>query len=326
MTNRPLLLALKELSGYGIACEKLQVEISLAELYFTSEDGHLWNQQYITLKFLVTEILMDNPLRFFLYRNIQLTQAGKIYVENSRELLRIKKNTYAILKDLKNDNYGEITIGVTLGHGIDLFTAVFPGFNKRYPNIAFNLVERPVADQQGLLTRGKLDFGIVVLGELDKDNLEYIPIFQVDLILGISKQHPLSNIGIQNGDVLPSIDLNVFQNETFALMSPNSTMRHIIDPAFATAGFEPKILIESGLVHALAQMVSANLCCTILPHSKGIESRYWDNIAWFRLSPPLRWCTYITHRKNTYLTNAAKYFIQLAQEYGELTKVKLMGV
>lgn len=256
-------------------------------------------------------------------RNIRLTQAGRIYVENSRELLRIKKNTYAILRDLKNEDLGEVTAGVTLGHGIDVFTAVFPRFNKRYPNITFNLLERHVADQQALLTSGKLDFGIVVLGEQDKDNLEYIPVFQEDLILGVSKQHPLAGLARKDGEFLPSIDLSLFRNETFALMFPNSTMRHIIDPAFESAGFKPKILIESGLVHALARMVSANLCCIILPHSKGRDSRFWDSIAWFRLSPPLSWCTYIAYRKNTHLTNAVKYFIQLAKEYGELTKARL---
>ena len=56
--------------------------------------------------------------------------------------MNIKKNTYNILSDMKNNTVGEITLGLTLEHGIDLFTFVFPKFNRRFPGINFHLQER----------------------------------------------------------------------------------------------------------------------------------------------------------------------------------------
>ena len=69
---------------------------------------------------------------------------------------------------MKNNTVGEITLGLTLEHGIDLFTFVFPKFNRRFPGINFHLQERYVAQQHSLIGAGHLDFGLVMLGEQDK--------------------------------------------------------------------------------------------------------------------------------------------------------------
>lgn len=280
-----------------------------AESLFISQSG--LNQYLIKL-----EHELGIQLFYRDKHHLQMTLAGKIYVENAREIMKIKKNTYNILSDMKSNTVGEITLGLTLEHGIDLFTFVFPKFNERYPGINFHLQERYVAQQHSLITAGKLDFGLVMLGEDEKINLEYIPLYQEDMLLGIPLNHPFACQGAAPNGVLPFMDLKQLQNETFALMFPNSTMRNIIDPAFAAAGFKPKILIETGMNHALIKLVTTGLCCTILPHSRALCSPDRDDVAWFKLSPPLRWTTYITYRKNTHLNEASRYFIQLAREYG----------
>ena len=255
--------------------------------------------------------------------HLQMTAAGKVYVENAREILKIKKNTYNILSDMKNNEIGEITLGLTLEHGIDLFTAVFPKFNKRYPGINFHLQERYVADQHNMILAGKLDFGMVMLGENDKVNLEYVPLYEEELILGVPKKHFYAESGGELKPYMPFIDLKLFKEDTFALMFPGSTMRKIIDPAFEAAGFEPNILIETGMNHAMVKLAALGLCCTILPHSRAIHSPERDELSWFRLSPPISWTTYMAYRKNTRLTEAFRYFLELSKEYGKRLEEKM---
>ena len=89
-----------------------------AESLFITQSG--LNQQLIKLE-------QELGIQLF-YRDkhhLQMTAAGKVYVENAREIMNIKKNTYNILSDMKNNTVGEITLGLTLEHGIDLFTFVF---------------------------------------------------------------------------------------------------------------------------------------------------------------------------------------------------------
>ena len=280
-----------------------------AESLFITQSG--LNQQLIKLE-------QELGIQLF-YRDkhhLQVTAAGRIYVENAREIMKIKKNTYNILSDMKNNTVGEITLGLTLEHGIDLFTFVFPKFNRQYPGINFHLLERYVAEQHSMIAAGKLDFGLVMLGEQDKVNLEYIPLYQEEMILGVPKTHPCAGQCAAPGEPMPFMDLKLFKEDTFALMFPNSTMRGIIDPAFAAAGYQPKILIETGMNHALVKLAATGLCCTVLPFSRALCSPDRDAVSWFRLSPPISWTTYITYRKNTHLNEASRYFIQLAKEYG----------
>lgn len=79
--------------------------------------------------------------------------------------------------------------GLPTSTGIDLFTSVFTAFNQRYPGITFALTEAIVARQNELLLSGQLDLGLVMLLESARINLEYITLFEEDLILGIPKNH-----------------------------------------------------------------------------------------------------------------------------------------
>lgn len=306
-------MELKQLE-YVIAIADCGSISKAADSLFITQSG--LNQQLIRLESELGIKLFDRDKHY-----LKMTEAGKIYVKKAREIMLIKKDTYNILSDLKNNKVGEINLGLTLEHGIDLFTYVFPKFNKCFPGINFHLLERYVSQQHSLLTAGKLDFGLVMLGEQDKINLEYIPLFSEDMILGVPRSHPYACASTAPDKHMPVIDLKLFENETFALMFPNSTMRNIIDSAFCEASYQPKILIETGMNHALVKLAATGLCCTILPHSRAICSPYKNDVAWFRLSSPASWTTYITYRKNTNLNKASRYFIELSKEYGaELTQ------
>lgn len=309
-------MELRQLEYIVAIADSGSISKAAQKLYITQSG---LNQQLLKL-----ERELGHQLFYRDKHHIQMTQAGRVYVENARKILDIKKDTYSILSDIKNSDIGEINLGLTLEHGIDLFTAVFPKFNERYPNITFHLHERHVAEQHRLIVSGTLDFGLVMLAEQDRINLEYIPIFQEDLILGISKQHPLADRAAPPGEPLPFMNLKHLKDDIFALMFPGSTMRNIIDPAFEAAGFEPRILIETGMNHALVRLACNGLCNTIVPYSRAIASRYFEEALWFRLSPPLSWTTAITYRKNIHLSKASEYFIQLAREYGETMKMRLI--
>lgn len=280
-----------------------------AQALFITQSG--LNQQLIKLE-------KHLGIQLF-YRNkhyLRMTQAGEVYVKNAKEILRIRKKTYGQLEDLKGNMVGEIALGLTHEHGIDLFTSVFPQFNQRYPGISFNLLEKIVYDQHNLLLEGHLDFGIIMLLETDKIDLEYIKLFNEDLILGIPKSHPMAAYAAKPGEPLATIDLRLFKEDKFSLIFASSTMRKVIDPVFREAGFQPRILIETAMNHALVQLVHNGFCCTVIPHSRAFVSPYSTGCAWFRLSCRPNWNVYVAYRKDIYLNEAHRYFIHLAKQHG----------
>ena len=63
--------------------------------------------------------------------NLRITEAGTLFLESAGAILRIQSRTRAMLQDLKNNSFGEISIGLTHEHGIDLFSNIFPEFNPK---------------------------------------------------------------------------------------------------------------------------------------------------------------------------------------------------
>ncbi len=287
-----------------------------AEKLYITQSG--LNQQLIKLENALGLKLFERD-----HHHLHITKAGEIYVQNAREILRIQRNTFTQLNDLKQDIQGEICMGLTHEHGIDLFTAIYPEFHERFPNISFSLVERIVGAQYRMLEEGSLDMGIVLLkkapGNISR-NCVFQPIYKEDLLLGVPLNHPLAGrtVPISSGKPLRVIDLQLFAKDPFALIFDTSTMRQeVINPMFEEYGFHPKILIETAMNSALAQLVSKGICCTILPHSRVMASSYRDQCAWFRMLGNPTWSVSFVHRKDYRLGGNLKYLVELAKRYGQ---------
>ncbi len=117
---------------------------------------------------------------------------------------------------------------------------------------------------------------------------------------------------------MTTIDLKLFEDDKFSLIFASSTMRKVIDPVFREAGYQPHILIETAMNHALVQLVHNGFCCTILPQSRAFVSPFSSGCAWFCLSSRPNWNVYVAYRKDMHLNEAHRYFIHLARQYGHM--------
>ena len=277
-----------------------------AQAMFVTQSG--LNQQLIHL-----EKELGTQLFYRTKRQLHPTQAGKIYIDNAREILRIKKNTYSMINDITHNAKGKLTFGLSWEHGIDMFVNIFPTFVKRYPGVTVQLFERSINQQQAMLASGHLDLAFLMLTEKDKTDLEYIHLCNEDFLLGVPRSHPLAKkYAAPPGKPLTYIDLTEFKEEKFSLMFSPSTQKSVIDPLFEEAGFAPNLLCETSLNHALSKMVCAGLCCTIMPRAYAQNN---EKGAWFYLNQHPTWEWVIAYSKNNHLNEPAHYLIQLAKQY-----------
>lgn len=279
------------------------------------------NQQLLKL-----EKELGTPLFYRSRTNCRLTEAGEIYIEGAKAALQIKNTTYNRIYDMTNARKGHLTLGLTPGRGLRMFTAIYPKLHKLYPNLDVHPLEMRVRAQQEAIARGEIDAGLMTLAPEEQTNAVYYPLKREELVLIIPSCHPLAKSAAkehvrQNQTVpdtalpLPVMDLKELRTEPFVLMDRHSPLRTMCDPLFEHAGFTPNILLETNNTSGIAAMVQSTLCCGIIPRYYTLDIT--EGISCFSLPERPSWEITIGCPKNGYLNSGAKEFIRLAKEYWE---------
>lgn len=277
-----------------------------ARLYVTPS---ALNQQLLKL-----EHELGLPLFLRVRHQMVPTAAGRIYLDNARQILRIKQNTYAQLQDLAGNYAGEYKIGLAYGHGNDAMLYCYPLFHKKYPGITLLCEENMVAPQLEKVRAGDLDMGLVQLTAPPDSDDQYVLLSAENLLLGMPVSHRLAHLGAAAPGSLPTIDLALLREDNFALMQRGSTQRQRIDPLFAAAGYQPRLLAESTQNRFLQSMAATQICCTIIPQAYATDYR---NLVWFALPTHPRFYFYAVCKKGVRLGRAMSDLLVLVQEYAQ---------
>ena len=244
-----------------------------------------------------------------------LTPEGKVYVENAREMLRIKQRTYTIIADMANTHRGYLSVGMTPGRGTDMFTYVYPKFHDLYPEFTIEPRELSVRNQQEAIRKGELDIGFVTITEQQKTSDEYIDLFNEEIYLALPAEYPVDEKYLQTGVLYPELPLSLFRYEPFVMMYKESTIRKTVDQIFHDAGYSPTVLFETSNNATILSMVSAKLACALVPYH--YVKKHPEGIKFFRLTTHPTWKVCVCYQKGSYLSKAAKDFIRLVDEYWE---------
>lgn len=241
------------------------------------------------------------------------TPVGEVYLAGAREMLRIKKRTYNIISDMTASKRGRLSIGFTPGRGSEMFTHVYPGFHQAYPETILEPHELSVHRQQELIARGDLDIGFQTLSLRQRTGDEYILLGSEELVLAIPSGHPLSAQAAPAGEPLTVLDISLLQYEPFVLMYQESTTRAIINEIFRQSGFVPNVLFETSSNQTIISMIQSRLCCGVVPWHY-VKNRP-EGVSCFAFASHPTWDIVASYQKNTYLSDSAKYFIELVREF-----------
>ena len=281
-----------------------------AEKLFVTQSA--LNQQLLRL-----EKELGAPLFHRSKVDMRPTEIGQVYLDNAREILRIKQRTYNLINDMTDAKKGRLSIGFTPGRGSEMFTHVYPSFHQAYPNVIVEPHELSVHRQQQMISQGNLDIGFQTLSERQRTDSEYIKLGEEEIFLLVPSIHPAAEqlAATQTASApFPIANLTLFQYEPFVLMYKESTIRAITDEIFRKSGFTPNVLFETASNNTVLSMIEANLCCGVVPEY--YVRRLPKGISCFAFPTHPSWDIAANYRKNGYLSEAAKYFIELVRTFG----------
>ena len=186
---------------------------------------------------------------------IVLTEAGIVFLRYSERILALCEESCRALNDLKDGERGNLKIGASQTIGTYLIPRIVTLFNQSYPQINLHIdidstqvIAKKIANQN-------LDIAIVG-GDIPvnlKKNLEIESFIQDELILIISKSHPLTKKRINKEDLY---HLN------FITLKSNSTICKLIDNILIQNYIQTKqlnIIMELNSIEAIKTAVSLGL-------------------------------------------------------------------
>ena len=285
----------------GIAEEK-NITKAAKKLYITQS---ALNQTLLKLEKEVGEPLFERSKL-----NLYLTEIGKIYIEQAKKILEIRKETYEKIDEIKGDYNSIIRVGLTPERGMLMFLSIYPIFHEIYPNIKIEALELSVEEQHKMIEERKLDIGFVNVAESQKKSNIYQEIRKEKLVLAIPNKI-FKNLKSKNIQDI----LNEIVKEDFVMLPQNTTIRKVIDEYLKKYQLFPKILFESKNSSLLIKMVESQLVCTIVSEIHAIKS---NDIEYILLDnfPHLDYS--VMFKKDKFLTTPIKKFINLAKEYWTL--------
>lgn len=231
---------IKQLSYFNVICEEKNLTKASALLHIAQPHlSHL-------LKTLEEELevkLVERSTRRF-----KLTEAGERLYHRSRQMMELMDSTTRELRDFKSGIIGTLSIGAIQTSGDLLLPNRIQDFNRRYPEVNFEIRECGSDEIMELLKSGMIEIGIIRTPMTSKDfysiNLPPSPMVAVS-----------GNRGFFDGED-SSIELSVISDSPLLV---HRRYEHIIREAFWSKGFEPRILCKiddtkSILLYALTGM------------------------------------------------------------------------
>jgi DNA-binding transcriptional LysR family regulator len=251
---------------------------------------------------------MEEELHIVLFdrstKKIELTDAGKIMMEQGRHILKSFQNLSSELQDLQNLKKGHIRIGLPPMVGSSFFPEVIGQFHEQYPEVTIQIFEDGAKKVELDVESGLIDIGVTVLPTDDK-LFHSFSFVQEKLMLLVHPTHGLA--GKEN------VSLSELEGEPFVLFREDFAMHDVIIMECVRLGFQPHVVYESSQWDLISGMVAANLGIALLPETicREVDTARINIIP--LVNPIIPWQLGMIWRKERYQSFAAQEWIHFTQ-------------
>ncbi|QQK81004.1 LysR family transcriptional regulator [Salicibibacter cibi] len=250
---------------------------------------------------------LDVPLFHRSSKQLQLTDAGKAVLINTKHVLDSFQHLTAELSDIMELKKGEIRIGIPPIIGAAFIARLISEFKEQYPAVDLRLTEVGSKRIKQGIDDGSLDIGFICNIPFQKESFEVIKILKDPLVLVAHRDHPLSE--------QTNILVSTLENEPMVMYHSDFSLHDAIMEECLKNGFYPQIVCESTQRDFMLEMVTAKLGVTLLPRQIASEISA-STLATIPLQgSPINLELGVIWKKNMYMSRAARAFAQTSEKY-----------
>ncbi len=234
-----------------------------------------------------------------------MTKQGKIVYDFAKDIMsyyEIKKNQMLDKLAVSDNN---IRLGLPPGAGSIYFSKKILEFNKKYPDVNLEIVEKNGPIIIDKLLQNKIDIG-VVNNPFNDDRFEIKEVFESEYVLLVSNKHKFAN--------LKSVNLKELENEKFLHVTSQFMSHDILIDKCEEVGFKPNIVFKSKEWDLLLAMVEENEGIAILP-KPWVDQHSLENVSSIKLAKPsFPWRLLLVCLKDKIITNSMNSFLELFEK------------
>lgn len=252
---------------------------------------------------------LEQELGVLLFRrttnSVELTQAGKVFVEKSQTILDTVEQLKQEMDDMAQMRRGRLVVGTLPITGSHVLPLVLPAFGAQYPQIEVVLVEETTAKLEQLTASGGTDLSLLSLPLIDS-SLSCEPYLEEEIWLAVPPQHRLANRQ-------EPIDIAELSAEPFIGLKRGQGFRQITVELCEADGFTPQIVFESSNIETVQSLVAGGMGIAFVPR---MLTRTGGDFApvYLQLKPHPTRTLVVASRKGRYLSKAAQAFISTLKE------------
>ncbi len=235
-------------------------------------------------------------------KKVVLTQAGEILYAKTEIIFNMIDQLKVEIDELQGMNRGTLNIGASITIGVYLLPEILGRFRSLYPNIDVRL--DIILNQQvvEMVINNTIDFGFLGAPVID-DRLRWDPFSQDELVLIVPANHEW----VQRDTIEPHELLGC----PLISSRQGSGTRAIIEERFGRMGIALKNMMEFGNTEAVKKAVEAGLGVSIVSKVAIAREEHLGVIRTLHISGiDLHRIFYVTYRKDKYLSNLDKTFLQ----------------
>jgi DNA-binding transcriptional LysR family regulator len=239
-------------------------------------------------------------------RSVALTEAGELLVARARRILNELDAAQAELEALNGVQIGHVTVGVLHTMGPVDVSLALALFRERHPGVELTVREQSSEELAEMLRVDEIDLAFLSVTErVESHGLGLHQLLSEELVLLMSPTHPLAG--------RRRVRMAELAGEEFVSYREGSRLRELLESAGRSAGFEPRVTLESNESERVRRLVGRGLGVAILPRSDVV--RPGPEVAFAALvEPALTRDITLAWREGRRLAPAAAAFLELSRE------------
>ena len=227
------------------------------------------------------------------------TEAGIALYRHAQHILNLTEETKNIVHARASEIYGRVKLGLPSSIAMMLVGPLIAELEVRYPHISLEIHESPSGYLAAQLLNEHVDLSILA-GDSAIPGLDLTPLLDESLYFVQPRKTPLVRCG-------KTVSLHDLASVPLLLTTQATTLRRIVDHAFAEAGVAPIVKGEASSIQTMLALVTQGNTGTLVA---GSALSWHGSSAWLQktlVTPPIVRRASLAHSRLIPLSAASTY-------------------